>query len=152
MSIVRGYYKDFKHILKEHIQGNYDECDVIGIPLNVDEELYAQLENKGMVLGYALHDKNKFIGFVSIFIYDHPHHKDVKFAHTDCFYILPKYRSLKNISLFKKCFKHIESILYTEYDVKCLSFVSSARKDLTILAKRMGYVPVDIICSKKLGD
>ena len=62
-------------------------------PLNIDYDLFVNLENQGGLLCTSARDDNKLVGYMVDFIRYHVHYKDVKVAITDAYYIHPDYRA-----------------------------------------------------------
>lgn len=155
MVVVRGTLEEYKEQLRPLFQRHWDEVGLAGadntLKLNVNEDYYALLERNRQYLGIALKtDEGEVVGYLSMMIYRHYHHQDTTFATTDCFMIDRPYRGINGFKSILKMFELAEKILTQEFGVQYLQLGFSANNPLDVLAKRMGYVPSDIMYMKKL--
>lgn len=154
MQIVRGTLAEYAEELRPMFKRHWDEIGMAGshgLELNVNEEHYAFLEKHKMYLAIALKtDEGKLIGYLSIFIYGHPHHQNTNFAAVDCFMIDKGYRNLNGFKSIIKMFKMAEEILINEFGVSYFQFAFSVNNPLNSLAQRLGFVESDVLMVKKL--
>lgn len=155
MPIKRVTYTDSKQSLNDMFLKHNQEIATLTMPdvkVDIDDETYTYLEKNNKYLGYIISNNEGIdIGYLGIFIYNHHHHKYVRCALTDAFYIDCKYRSFKSFRWISEAFVEAEKILKTEFGVKYFYLSSSARKDLKTLAYSLGFDPCDIVYSKYIG-
>lgn len=154
MKVFRGTLEEYREELIPLFKKHWEEIGMVGsegLSLNINEDYYKALNACGQYLAIGLrNDDDKLIGYLSLMVYNHPHHEGTNFALTDCFIVDKDYRGLSVFKSIIKMFKLAEKILIQEFNVTHMQFVCSVGKDLTPLAKRMGYIPSDIMFIKKL--
>ncbi len=154
MIIERGTVDQYMEELKPLQEEHWEEIGLAGsdgLKLDIDYDYYRLLEKQRHYLGLVLKtDEGTLVGYLSIIIYKNYHHKEVLFASTDCFLVKKEYRGSSAFSSIVKMFKMAEKMLKVEFNVDYLQFGFSANNPLEVLAKRLGYVPSDIMYLKKL--
>jgi len=154
LKIERGTLEQYKEALRPMFKEHWDEIGMVGsqdLELDVNEEHYKFLDKNKMYLALALKtEEDKLIGYLSIFVHSHIHHQNVNFATVDCFLIKREYRNLNGFVSIIKMFKQAEKILKDEFSVKYFHFACSVNNPLEGLAKRLGFVPSDMLYLKKL--
>lgn len=155
MIIERGTLKQYAEELRPMFQEHWDEIGMAGshdLKLDICEEHYERVEQSGRYLAIALKtDEGKLIGYLSIFVYGHPHHQNTNFAVVDCFMIKKGYRNLNGFKSILKMFKLAEELLVKEFNVEYFQFCYSVNNPLKVLADRMGFVESDVMGLKKLN-
>lgn len=154
MQIIRdtfkNTYKELLPVFKEH----WSEVGMAGaeaLEFKLDILHYLELEAQNKLFCVVLRtDTNKIAGYISFMIYNHHHHRDTRFAYTDCFYVRKDYRKTSGFKNIIKMFKYAESILKAEFKVSHIQFAYSVNNDLSMLAQRLGYSKSDILMVKRI--
>ncbi len=154
--VERGTWHDNYEELRPMFFEHWNEVGMANesnLRLDINEAGYAALEVANMFLGIALKESKsmKIVGYLSILIFKHLHHRSTTFAGTDCFIVHKDYRGVGVFKGILKMFKLAEKILIEEYGVTYLQFFSNSNKPVVALAKRMGYTESDVVLIKKLG-
>lgn len=154
MKIIRGDFTSNKDRMLHLFKNHWEEIGMYGsdhLDLDVNVEYYESLDKQKRFLGIGLeNDTNSMIGYMSISIYGHPHHKSVIFAYVDCLYIKPEYRDSHTWIWMKRMFEFAEKILKEEYNVTYIQSSSSVKKDLTKLMERMDYTESEKVFLKRI--
>ena len=141
MQIVRGTLSEYAEELRPMFARHFEEVGMAGsrgLELDVNEHHYEAVEKSGNYLALALKtDEGKLVGYLSIFVYGHPHHQNTNFACVDCFLIEKGYRHLSGFKSIIKMFKMAEEILMKEFNTYYFQFAFSTNNPLDSLAKRM---------------
>lgn len=144
------FYQDFvKHSKEVAVHTFGDAAD-----LNIDFQSYELMEDHGNFAGFVIKSDltNIDIGYISILMYNHPHHSHIKIAMTDCFYINPKYRGYRSFFMILNAFRKIEKLLREKYKVDYMFLGTRFHKDLSMLAMMLDFAPSEVVYSKKLQE
>lgn len=79
-----------KRLLPEH----WREVDVFqaDAPLNPDWERYVDFEKAGMLFIMTARAQGVLVGYLTVVVYPHLHHRDVKWATVDVMWLHPSFR------------------------------------------------------------
>lgn len=120
------------------------------IPLNVDEEKYETIESIGNLRIYTVRLEGKLIGYAVFFLGHHIHYSGSFQATEDVVYVDPDFR-LGSIGVrllqFSDSKLKEEGVQVVHHHVKLGHPVLGL-----ILQKKLGYVPVETIYSKRLDS
>lgn len=61
-------------------------------PLSPDWERYLEFERAGWLYMVTARDGGKLVGYITVLVYPHLHHKDTKWAFVDVMYLSPENR------------------------------------------------------------
>jgi hypothetical protein len=154
LRIYRTNYSENCEKLLPLFQEHWKEIGMKGsdiTDLNLNDEVYRSLEQYGMYLAVCLDDdEGNTIGYLSVTLYEHHHHKGQKFASTDCFYIDKKHRGIRTYRAVCDMFKLAERILKDEFNVKYFQITFSVKNDLSKLATNLGFEESERMFVKKL--
>ena len=153
-TIKRAKYSEYKTQVDELIKNHWQEVGMPGVDnlaLDIDNALYETMEAANNHLGMLILDKDKIIGYLSVFIYNHHQHKNTKFAQTDGFFLDPAYRGVKSFRTICNLFNAVETILINEYKVEYFCLGTSAENDLKFFANCMKFVPSSVVYVKRLN-
>lgn len=93
------FYPDSRQVFPEH----WRELALhqSHIPLSIDEEKYAALDNLGVLLILTARDEGKLVGYYLWFLMPHPHYlSSGPMGLTDMYFVLPEYRKGTGAKLF----------------------------------------------------
>ena len=152
--VIRGKFSEYKDQVIALMGKHWEET---GIPtagkelrLDIDFDVYFDLEERNQHLGLGLEQDGELIGYASFMIYSHHQHKSKMFAQTDGFFVNPKKRGFSTFRAICKLFKKAETILSKEYSVEYLYLGTHAQNDLKFLAECLSYVPASVTYVKRL--
>ena len=122
------------------------------LTLDINLEYYKALEEAGSYFGVGIEETatGTLVGYISMLIGPHPHHRTQKFAVLDCFFLDKQHRTTLGKMAFYKAFTKAEHIAIEHYGCKYIQFVYSSNKDLSKLGERLGYSPSDVIMIKEV--
>lgn len=154
MHFERARYSDYRDKLQQMFIDHWDEIGGTrykNLYLALDDSFYTAMEAGNKSLAMVLKDKEEVIGYIYWIVYVHPHHACHVFAQTDCLILNKKHRkNIKAINGMIEMIRESEKILKDEYGVSNLHFSFSAYKDISPIAKRLGYGPEEIMWSKEI--
>lgn len=114
--------------------------------LKPDLDKYRILEDNGKLLGLALYDDKKIVGYSVIIITTALHYSDVVIAQNDVLYVRADYRGTKwGIALIKESEK-----LAKESGAHMITWHGKENTAFTSVMPKMGYIIQDIVYSKEL--
>lgn len=147
-SSFKEYYEQLVPLVEAH------GAEILTSPLDKslkfepNYDLYGLLEDmKTLVATGLFTDDDELVGYICIFVYQHPHHKGIRFASGDSFYIKPEYRGMGTFALLMK---ETEVILRDKYGVSYLQLSSHDTHDISGPLSRIGYVLTEKVFVKKL--
>lgn len=148
-------FKEYGDEIKAMFHRHWDEVGMKGAPdlaLDINEAYYHALEQTDTHLTYVLKtDEGKLAGYLSIFLYGHPHHSNINFAAVDCFIVDKPYRNTSGFKTIIKMFRLAEKELKEKFNCQYFQFAFSCNNPLASLAKRLGFVESDVLYVKGLG-
>ena len=153
LEIKVGKLSEYKDQIFELMEKHWSET---GLPnakelrLDLDLDVYLDLENRDQHLGIGIFDGSTLIGYSSFMIYNHHQHKTVKFAQTDGFFVDPSRRGFKTFKAVCKMFNTAETILKEKYGVEYLYLGTNAQNDLKFLAECLKFTPASVMYIKRL--
>lgn len=136
--------KDIKPLIQDHWEevGFEKEC----IKTNPDWEAYYALEKAGVLKVFTVRDDGKFLGYMTVFVKTHLHHKAVLCATVDSLFLEKKnrkgYVGIKLIQFVEKCLKEDGVVVFV---ASCFP-----QKPLEKILKRLSYKPMENVYSKLL--
>ena len=114
--------------------------------LDPDYERYFALEDHGIVHLYVARDEDKPIGYMIVLVQDHLHHRGIKYAVADIFYVTPEYRrSMIAYNLIET----VENDL-REMGVKRFLIAMKLRHQFRKLLTLCGFYPEEELWEKSL--
>lgn len=117
------------------------------IPLEPDVTRYQQAEIYDLLRIYTARIGGKLVGYAVFFIGPNAHYKSSKQAVQDVVYVDPAHR---NSTIGLRLLKHCEGALRAEGVQAVYHHVKASHPALGTILGRMGYVPVDVIYTKRL--
>jgi GNAT superfamily N-acetyltransferase len=133
-------------LLDAHYQELTLHKDVV--KLNVDWELYDNLEKAGLVFCITAREDGKLIGYALFFVKQHIHYKDLKVASNDVLFLDKAHRKgMTGVKLIKKSEQELNKI-----GVQKIVWHAKQSNYLGELLMVMGYGVEDILFGKILGD
>lgn len=118
------------------------------IKLNPDWEMYAKLEDAGVLGIYTARRDGKLIGYFVVVAERNIHYKDHIFAVNDIIYLAPEYRKgMVGFRLIKYAEQDLKSL-----GVSTLTINTKVHKPFDPLLERMGFSLKERVYSKYLGD
>ena len=136
--------EDARPLLEKHweeIALNKDK-----IKLNPDWDIYADLEDAGVLKIFTARSDGKLVGYFVVFVKAHIHYKDHLFAYNDILFLSREYRKgytgAKLIKFAEKCLK--------EDGVSVVVVNTKRHKPSDVLLKWLGYKHIENIYSKVL--
>lgn len=115
--------------------------------LKLDVGQYVYLENIGLHKGLVAMDGDKIIGYISLLMSYHLHHRGKKIATTCCFYVDEEYRT-KHVG--KDLIKFAEKHMKEKYQVDYLQLITNKNKPMHSYMKYLGYDLTDYLFVKEL--
>ena len=121
--------------------------DLIIKELKVDVAQYLYLENIGLHKSIVAMDGDKIVGYISLLVSHHLHHRGVKIATTCCFYIDENYRKNKvGLNLIKFTENHMKE----KYGMEYLQLITNKNAPMKDYMERLGYGLSDYLFIKEL--
>lgn len=100
-----NFYSDVKELFQKH----HEEVDVYGIPLDINEQQYKEMNDVDCLLIHTIRDEsNKLLGYSMSIVCYHMHHKTSLQARQDVIYINEE---LRGKGYLKEFLSYIESEL-----------------------------------------
>ena len=69
------------------------------LPLDVDWEMFARLEETGHLLLVVAREEGQIVGYTITFLHTHPHYRTARMAHVDTYWLHPDHREPGDDSL-----------------------------------------------------
>lgn len=114
--------------------------------LKPDIEKYKALENAGNLIGLALYDDDKIVGYSIFIITSALHYSDLIMAQNDILYVHPDYRKTKwGLALIRASEKAIR-----ERGIRMIMWHGKENTSFSELMPKLGYIVQDILFSKEL--
>lgn len=114
--------------------------------LNVDDNLYRSLEAKNQLIIIGARDDGKLVGYISIFISNHPHYKHLLHAAEDVMFVVPEHRdSATGLLLLKHAVKAMR-----ERGCHIMTLRTKVEHDHGLIFKRIGFSPCDSVWLARL--
>lgn len=124
-------------LIQDHFDEVYPAREVFS--LDMDWDLYAKLENLGLVKIFTARDGDALVGYLWVIISPNLHSKGTYVASDDGFFVAKDYRG---ISVAKNLIKFTEACL-KEDGFKVFHITGTEEKPIDPLMKRMGYHKVE---------
>ena len=121
--------------------------DFIIKDLKLDIGQYLYLENIGLHKGIVAMDGDKIVGYISLLLSHHLHHRGVKLATTCCFYVDESYRK-DNVGA--KLIKFAEQHLKEKHGIEYLQLITNKNAPMKNYMTRLGYELSDYLFIKEL--
>ena len=118
------------------------------LKLDVNLDYYTALEEEGMGFVASYRRNNELIGYCHAQIMSHPYHKDDTFATSNLIYIKKGFR---NGTIAPKLLRWVEDECRRRGAVG-FNIASNLNKGIGMWLMRKGYVPMDVVYTKRLGD
>jgi GNAT superfamily N-acetyltransferase len=136
---------EIRGLVKAHWSEVEDLGD--GIPFDPDYDLYANQDQAGMLHFTTMRDSGRLVGYYINIIGHHPHYRGSLFAFLDSFFLLPEYRrGTAGIRLFRVMEQSMRGL-----GVQKMTAVSTFKRDVSPLFRRLGWKPVETTFTKVLG-
>lgn len=119
--------------------------------LDPDFEQYKAFMDMGLYKVFMARDDDRLIGYISFFVGNNPHYKDIVYATNDIIYVLPEYRDKGKAEVVRTLFNLAEDELKNK-GVGVITLNMKAHLPFEKLAEYMGYDKAEIMYSKYLGD
>ena len=129
---------EFFPAVKDLIDRQYEELvvDKSVLKLDINTEIYQELEKLGMIELHVIKDDDKIVGFQCWMISKHLFYKSSLFATAQSLYIAPEYR--KGLFAFKFLKWTIDEI--KKHKPQLITLPVTATKDHGVLLERLGAV------------
>jgi GNAT superfamily N-acetyltransferase len=115
---------------------------------DIDTALYEALEEKGALYVLGARDGGEPVGYFVAFIARHPHHRRLKHAVDDVYFLRPSHRDpINGVRLLKRAEEDLR-----EQGCQLMALRSSHRRDLGPLLRRLGYAPFETAYIKRLDQ
>jgi N-acetylglutamate synthase-like GNAT family acetyltransferase len=127
-TLIDGYWAEVRH----DVQMTY---------LDLNGDLYRYYETEGKLVLVTACDKETLIGFAIFFAFVHHHYQSSLCGHNDSWFLSPTYRSgMTGVKLFRKALSPLSRMGCTH-----VYAISTIRKDVTPLLKRLRFEPVETV-------
>lgn len=136
-----GFFIEAKHIMKQ----NNEELDFFQSQVEVNADLYTQLNQMNSLRIYELRVDNKLVGYSSIIVQPHLQH-DFKQATQDVIYVLKEYRKY-GLDFLKWCEQQLK-----DEGVRCIFRSVTEFYDWSLVLKRLNYKKVETIYMRDLRE
>jgi GNAT superfamily N-acetyltransferase len=148
MQYKQEFLLDVKDEVVLLIQDHFDEVYPARkvFELDMDWDLYSQLENLGLLKIFTARDDGSLVGYLFVVLSPNLHSKGSMLACDDGLYVAKSHRG-KSVAKDLVCFT--EHCL-KEDGVKVFHIVGTTEKPIDSLVKRMGYVKVETKFQKVL--
>lgn len=158
--MFRDVLEEVKPILDEHwleLARNQDK-----IKLNPAYEKYVALENAGIFRAYIVRaEDGEMAGYAAFMTIQHLHYADHIWALSDLFFVRPKFRASRKLTLFKDgakpkgagrtLFEAVENDLRESGVSVIHSTFKIANPAAGAMLKKMGYLPIEMGYAKVIG-
>lgn len=149
IEVKEGSFATYYHELKPMLEAHWDELGFPGGPteLRINRYLYQSLEDAGQYKGFGLFIDGLLLGYMSILLIPHLHHRDRRIANCCCFYIHPTARGFKEVNRFVK---GVEDTLKEKYATEYLMLSSNEIKSVEPLLRYRKYTKSCVTYTKEL--
>lgn len=132
--------------LEPLLWAHYDEVALYkdSVPLDVDWERYAALDQLGMLKVFTVRSGETLVGYAVFFVGPHMHYRRTSYANNDVLFVHPRYRGagIRLIRFAERALK--------EMGVERILFHVKVDHDFRPILHRMGYADEDVIVGKLL--
>ena len=122
------------------------------IPLNIDEEVFDNLDKQNSLHILLVKDDDKVVGYYIAILRKHLHYAHSLTAFTDAYYLHPNYRKgFNGVNLFKYAEKTLKEagveriIMQTK-----LNRENNKKLDKGIIFKKLGFIKAEVVYTKTL--
>ena len=117
------------------------------IPMSLDMQKYAALEQAGILLILTARDGARLVGYYMWFLMPHPHYGDSgPMGMTDMYFVLPEYRRGVGAKLFIESEKALKARGVVKAITSC-----KVHQDHSALFERLGWIWTDKTFCKYIG-
>lgn len=152
MRIFQGSFKDYREKLIPMFHEHWDEIGMSGtegLELDPNYSYYSYLESFGRLVGVGIEtDDGELVGYIVFILFEHPHHRYVRFAMTDCFLIKKEYRVKARRNIIRM-FRFAEKILKGK-NISYIQLLYDHKNNLWQLGNILGYKPSNAVMIKGL--
>lgn len=118
------------------------------IKLDLDEELYAKLDELGMLHITTARSDGKLVGYYAMNVRVHPHYKETLFAFLDSYFIQSEHRKgMAGLRLFLAMEAAMKAL-----GVQRMIAGMKLHYDVSQVFERLGWTPIEMTYSKYIGD
>jgi hypothetical protein len=153
VKVFRVKYSEYGHRVEPLLSKHWEEVGMpgtSGLLLDPNRSFYENLENNNMHIGVVCEKDDQIVGYLSVVVFSHHHHKSTNFAATDVFFIDPAHRGIASFRAVLEMFKLAQDIAEKEYAATYFQLTFRAHTDLSFLAETLGFVKSDVVYTKKL--
>lgn len=118
------------------------------IPLDIDYEMYQQMEFAGNLACYSLRIEEKLVGYSVYFIKHSPHYKSTRYAASDVIYLEPRCRGKTGGHFVDLCEKRLKE----DHQVDVIIYHIKDEFDWSPAIAKRGYEKLETIWHKWIGD
>lgn len=124
---------------------NLVEAGITGLPLDMDHDVYASLDDNDNLHCLIMRLNGKAVGMHWVVISPMARHKGHNQAHTDVIFVLPEYRKYSN-----NLIEYSQN--YIRERASFWTLANLAPNDVATMWQRKGFIPIETIMFKKLGE
>lgn len=117
------------------------------IGFNPNYDMYQILSNTDSLFFIVAQDEEEIVGYMSLLIEEHPHHKDIQSCTNNLLYVKKEYRGQY---ITTNMFNIAEEFL-KDCGVSLFMFATKASNPLKSFADSMGFDECEVVYSKYIG-